>query len=66
MLSELYFYKHSSGEWLMRSGDYIAFLFTCNRPELFWKKGALEITNNNRKLLKIYDKPFEDTFDGVY
>ena len=66
MLSEIYFFKHSSKKWLMRLGDYTAFLFRYNLPELFWKTGILEIKNGKRKLLKIYAKPVKGTTNGVH
>ena len=35
--SELYFFKHSSGEWLIRYGDYTWSLLATNRPDLSWR-----------------------------
>ena len=41
---------------LVRSTDYIVYLFGSIRQDLFWKIAVLEILNNYRKLLKIWLK----------
>ena len=44
---------------LVRSADYIVYLFGSIRQDLFWKIAVLEILNNYRKLLKIWLKPLK-------
>ena len=61
---KLYLFKSNSGDWLMRSSDYIVSLFRSSRGELFLKTSVPEILNN-RKLLEISTKPLKKTSEGV-
>ena len=45
--AKIYFFKHRSGDWLMRSDDYEAVVESCSR-----KKCVLQILNSNRDYLK--------------
>ena len=49
----------------MISTDYIVLLFRINRRELCWKMDALDILNNDRKLLKIQAKSLKNTCKEV-